>query len=74
MSLNSHHLNFLLHFITFKHVKSSFLFLNSYKFTTQENILTKKLINQFETQIAHEQEIRTFNVQTMNMAFNAFTM
>ena len=60
--------------MTFKHVKISFLYLNSNKFATHANILTKKLINQFEIQIAHEQEIRTFNVQTMNMAFNAFTM
>ena len=73
-SLNSHFLDFLFHFITFKHVKISFLYLNSNKFTTHANILTKKLINQFEIQIAHEQEIRTFNVQTMNMAFNTFTM
>ena len=73
-SLNSHPLDFLLHFITFKHVKSLFLFLNSNKFATHANILTKKLINQFEIQIAHGQEIYTFNVQTMNMAFNAFTM
>ena len=73
-SLNSHHLDFPLHFITFKHVKSSFLFLNLYKFTTHANILTKKLVNQFEIQIAHEKEIRTFNVQTMNIVFNASTI
>ena len=60
--------------MTFKHVKISFLYLNSNKFSTHANILTKKLINQFEIQIAHEQEIRPFNVQTMNMTFNAFTM
>ena len=45
-----------------------------HKFATHAKILTKKLINQFEIQIAHEQEIRTFNVQTMNMAFNVSTM
>ena len=73
-SLNSHPLDFLLHFITFKHVKISLLYLNSNKFATHANILTKKLINQFEIQIVHEQEIHTFNVQIMNMVFNAFTM
>ena len=73
-SLNSYPLDFLLHFITFKHVKISFLYLNSNKFATHANILTKKLINQFEIQIGLEQEICTFNVQTMNIAFNAFTM
>ena len=41
---------------------------------THANILTKKLINQFEIQIVHKQEICTFNVQTKNMAFNASTM
>ena len=70
----SHSLDFLLHFTIFKHIKSSFLFLNSYKFATLANILTKKLINQFEIQIAHEQGICTFNVQTMNMVFNASTI
>ena len=45
-----------------------------YTLSTHANILTKKLINQFENQIAYEQEIHTFNVKTMNMAFNAFTM
>ena len=74
MLLNSYLLDFLLHFITFKHVKSSFLFLNSNKFATHANIVTKKLINQFEIQIAHEQEIRTFNVQNMNMVFYASTI
>ena len=72
--MNFHHLDFLLHFMTFKHVKISSLYLNSNKFATHANILAKKLINQFEIQISHEQEICTFNVQTMNLAFNAFTM
>ena len=38
-----------------------------HKSATHAKILTKKLINQFEIQIAHKQEIHTFNVQTMNI-------
>ena len=73
-SLSFHLLDFLLHFITIKHVKISFFYLNSNKFATYANILTKKFINQFEIQTAHEQVICIFIVQTMNMAFNVSTI
>ena len=38
-----------------------------HKSATHAKILTKKLINQFEIQIAYKQQIHTFNVQTMNI-------